>query len=62
MLCLYSSKLTPYYKAWGEMWGVCVCAKDICWERGMREPEIAEKPKVESGDDLLNMIILIDQN
>lgn len=42
--------------------GVCVCAKDICWEKGMREPEIAEKPKVESGDDLLNMIILIDQN
>ena len=39
-----------------------VCAKDICWEKGMREPEIAEKPKVESGDDLLNMIILIDQN
>ena len=41
---------------------VCVCTKDICWERGMREPEIAEKPKVKSGDDLLNMIILIDQN
>lgn len=32
---------------------VCVCGtKDICWERGMREPEIAEKPKVKSGDDL----------
>ena len=45
------------------MWGGGgVCAKDICWEKGMREPEIAEKPKVESGDDLLNMIILIDQN